>query len=523
MIKISNIEIQRFRSIIYINIPINITKNYILICGQNNVGKTNVLRALNLFFNPNLYDPKVDIPNLKNATWGGAVHPRITLSFNEANDVYLISRDFKDYNDTTNALSGTKNRKSLSNQEVEKLLSRVHFFFIESANLVMPDIIEMISQDIITLEYDKARFSKNKMALKGAYDTYIDGLREILGAFADEISSTFKWFRESWKVELNVPKNSDTFRDLISDDVTLSINDKGSVGVVEKGSGLQRLAIIILFFEIALRISRQKSIIICIDEPDIFLHEGLQKKLKTFLDQQPDNIQIICTTHSKVFIDTFRMDNVFLLDATVSEQFVKRRNRLVNVVETLLVDINTESGYKLICEHLGIEEREFELLEKFNILVEGECDKKYLSELTKFFNIDQVNIISANGADNIIKFLDFYEGYYRINASFVPKIRIILDNDQKGRETIKKTQSKKGYTHIQIDSLLMSNCFDNANKNFDHNTTNNEIEDFVYPEVICYLVNTLLSKRGMQPINIKKVCGKIKKIAFSEYRNTQYY
>ena len=69
----------------------------------------------------------------------------------------------------------------------------------------------------------------------------------------------------------------------------------------------------------------------------------------------------------------------------------------------------------------------------------------------------------------------------------------------------------------------MSNCFDNANKNFDHNTTNNEIEDFVYPEVICYLVNTLLSKRGMQPINIKKVCGKIKKIAFSEYRNTQYY
>ena len=34
----------------------------IAICGQNNVGKTNTLRAINLFFNPECFDLQLDIP-----------------------------------------------------------------------------------------------------------------------------------------------------------------------------------------------------------------------------------------------------------------------------------------------------------------------------------------------------------------------------------------------------------------------------------------------------------------------------
>ena len=515
MIKIKKIEIQRFRSIIFISLEINTNSNFISICGQNNVGKTNVLRAINIFFNPITYNPKLDIPNLKNATWGGAVHPKITITFfdDASNNTYIISRDFKDYNDSTTGLLGIFNRANMSLSEINKLINRIQYFYIESANLVMPDIIEMISQDMITLEYDKARFSKSRRELKDAYDTYIDGLREILDIFANDISGTFKWFRDNWNIVLNVPKNSDTFRDLISDDVTLSINDRGSVGVVEKGSGLQRLAIILLYFEIATRMSTKKNIIISIDEPDIFLHEGLQRKLKTFFDNKSKDLQIIYTTHSKVFIDTYRMQNTFLLDAKLSEQYIKRRNKIVDVIESFLVDINTDEGYELVCQHLGIEEKSIDMLEKYNLLVEGECDKNYINELSKFFELDQINIITANGADNMIHFLNFYEAYYKNYDSSKPKIRVVLDNDSKGREVYKRIKAKN-YNHIIIKIILLPNFLNDSNMNLEKNNTNNEIEDFIYPEVMCYLINILLGKRNMVELNSRTICRKINQPAF---------
>lgn len=81
MIKITKLTIQRYRSIIDMSLDFNVDSNIVSICGPNNVGKTNVLRALCLFFNPQLYNPKTDIPTLKNATWGGAVHPKIIVDF----------------------------------------------------------------------------------------------------------------------------------------------------------------------------------------------------------------------------------------------------------------------------------------------------------------------------------------------------------------------------------------------------------------------------------------------------------
>ena len=68
-----------------LTIKIETECNTISICGQNNVGKTNTIRAINLFFYPDLYEPKLDMPTLKNATWGGSVHPKIELTFVNAN------------------------------------------------------------------------------------------------------------------------------------------------------------------------------------------------------------------------------------------------------------------------------------------------------------------------------------------------------------------------------------------------------------------------------------------------------
>jgi len=525
MLKVLYVKIQRFRSIMDMHFEVNSRNNLVAFCGQNNVGKTNVLRAINVFFNPDHYNQQTDIPTLKNATWGGSVHPKIEITFfdNKNNIYYCIIRDFKPNKDDLFSLSGFKykgsskrklGKENIKPKDLESILNKFSFIYIESINTVIPNLINGISQDVLTLQFDKTRFSNNKKALKEAYDTYVDGLQEILNVFSNDISSTFKNFKENWKVAFHVPKSSDRFRDLISDDVSLQIEDNGSKGIDDKGSGLQRLAHILMEFEAADRIISKKDVIICIDEPDIYLHEGLQKKLKSFIDEKTKKMQVFYTTHSKIFIDTYKLENTVLLSCKYFEQFVTRKNKIIDVIETLKIDIDTEEGYEKICDHLGIEKDNYEVLEKHNILVEGMSDKKYIEELARFFNIECKNIIPANGANNIEKYLDFYNSYYKNNSVYKPKIKIILDNDNKGREVYKKVSSKN-YQYLDTVFVLQDNFKGDANKQLEKNNTNNEIEDLLYPELICHLMNVVLNKKGLVSLDEKTVCSQCNKKSFS--------
>lgn len=528
MLCIVNCNISRYRSILSMAMDISSELNLIAICGQNNVGKTNTLRAINLFFHPETYAPEVDMPKIKHATGGQSIHPKIEITFwDDQNDIYYsICRDMKLYSEPLQELSlygnsfildgkKKKDKQNLSSEQIKTILDQIEFVYIESINTFIPELIGKITEGIINVEYDKARFSQSRKALKDAYDTYIDGLSAILGTFANDISNTFKFFRDNWKVEFIVPKNSETLRDLISEDVRLSLDDNGSIGVLDKGAGLQRLATILLNFEMLSRINRKKSIIVCIDEPDAYLHEGLQRKLKTLFDEKSSSMQLLFTTHSKVFINEYSMRNVFLLDSRHYEQYSTRKKRNINVMETILVDINDQIGYDKICAHLGIEAVTYELLQRNNLLVEGNCDKKYLTNLFNYFELPCPNIESLNGADNATKYLEFYDSYYRNNTTqYKPKVKVILDNDIKGREIYNKIKAIT-YRHIDVSVMLLQNHNNSGNTETEKNNTNNEIEDFMYPEVMVYLINSLLERKNMTKLNTSIVCRKIHTVSFS--------
>jgi hypothetical protein len=183
-------------------------------------------------------------------------------------------------------------------------------------------------------------------------------------------------------------------------------------------------------------------------------------------------------------------------------------------METLKVDINTEEGYKKICDHLGIEKDNYEILKEFNILTEGNSDKKYIEELSRYFKIKCPNTISVNGADNFDKFLNFYNSYYMNSSNYKPKIRVILDNDQKGREVYTKLISKT-YNWLDVEFVLLTNFLDNSNKNTEKNNTNNEIEDFIYPDLVCYLINLILKRKGLNPLNNKYIIENCQKPSFN--------
>ena len=301
---------------------------------------------------------------------------------------------------------------------------------------------------------------------------------------------------------------------MISSDIDFYFNDKTNRNIDSKGSGLQRLGYILMHSKLIDKI-KNKFIILLIDEPDIYLHNGLQTKLKNHLIEPSKKAQIIITTHSKTFIDSYQLRNTFLLDIKIDEAIhYVRAGKDFYPVNTILVDIEQTNGNKKIKEYLGIESDDYELLQDYNIIVEGNCDKKYLEEFGKFFSLKVPNIISSSGVTNIEKHLEFYNAFYQDKPE-KPAILVLYDNDQAGREIFIHLDRKITNSHFK--NIIVKQDFtpnylgekpDIAKVKLNQGNQNFEIEDFLFPELLTKLCNDILSKKGLNSINSKSVLKK---------------
>lgn len=513
--KIRSIQIKRFRSILNLKLELDSLEHIATICGANNAGKTNVLRAINLFFNPEDYRASEDSPNHKfNGSRGGKVYPEITLDFQENNIIYRITKAFDI--EGVSKFSGEKiisrtEKQVLDTNFLNSFHNKISFFFLPSINISFPDLINNLIEEIYDLEYSKARFSGLKSELKESFDNYVNGLVEILNSLAEEINPTFQEFNKNWEVGFEYVSDIKKFRDLISNDVDFFFNDKSNRNIEAKGSGLQRLGFILMHSRILSKIKNKQPILL-IDEPDIYLHQGLQKKLKAHLENLCPKSQIIITSHSPMFIDSYNLRNTFLLDLEIGQKIIyQRTNKEFYPLNTCLVDIEQSTGNQKIREYLGIELDEYDLLSDYNIMVEGDSDKKFIEETSRFFSIKSANIIPTHGVSKYEKYLDFYDSFYK-DKPIQPKMRLIFDNDSAGREEYKKIfkkNAKNNYQNLDVTCEFIPNCFGERpshNDVIENNIKSNyEIEDFIYPELLVEIVNNILSKRSFNKVPWKDI------------------
>ncbi|BAU14509.1 DNA replication and repair protein RecF [Leptolyngbya sp. NIES-3755] len=524
MIKIHRVHIKRFRSINNLELCVNQENNFITICGENNAGKTNILRAIDLFFHPEKYERMNDVPNNKRVSGGGTAYPNITIDFSLSGDeTYRITRDFylNDLRGTSGESIKQENNNrttiSLSEKAIKAFLDNVHFFFVESVNISFPALINTLIDDIYDIEYGDSRLKGLKGDLKGYFDSYTQGLLTVLKDLSDEINPIFREYKDNWGVDFDLGIDVKKFRDLITDQIMFYISDGSNKNIAGKGSGLQKLAYILMHARIIEKIKPGRAVFLLIDEPDVFLHQGLQKKLQQHLKSLSQKSQIFITTHSPTFIDSYKLENVFLLDLEITKgkAYSRAGGEKYDLLDTKVVNITQFDGSKKIKEYLGIENRDYELLDRFNIIVEGETDQSYLTELANFFGLELPQILSAGGADNIPQRLDFYKSYYEDNEEIAPCILVLLDNDNKGREVAKRIKPNK-YLPVNVQVRFVPNFLGESPSvdNLANITTNHEIEDFIYPKLLCDLINRLLRKKKMKIINVNKVCSQIEMPAF---------
>ena len=524
MYYISKVHIQHYRSIDDLCFEIADGNLPVAICGQNNVGKTNTLRAINLFFHPNSFDPKTDIPVDKYLTCGYDFMPKIALTFSSrdgSDTSYELTREFSK---TSRGKLSCVERKTNSGEEEQitetpfdiykaiHMVWRIKFRYIGSIDVNTTELINDLTGDLLESKNPDSCFEDKINELRDAYLSYCRGLQEILDEFTTDMSETLHYFRENWDVRFAVPEAADRFRDMISDDVELQIDDKSGLGVSTKGSGLQRLAVILLNFELLKRMEEARKgfdgAVLCIDEPDIYLHETLQKKLYKYI--KDCHCQVFYATHSKNFIEEENLSNVVYLHAEQHTTSDPASGRNDEYITTGCVRLNSPQGYKLICEDLGIEPVIINepVLSAHNILVEGECDKKYLTGLADYFRIDHsdVKLIVAGGVTRFKGMLDVYNAFNRGNKGVKPQIHALFDDDEEGRGAYKSLDPKKKcYPNINVETVMIKNY-----KGEKSRKGNYEIEDLIYPEVICHIINGILSKRGMSklaPDNVMEFLG----------------
>lgn len=526
--KIRKVEIKRYRSIVDLRLDLNPQNNFITICGANNTGKTNVLRAVNLFFNPSEYIASEDSPNHKfHGSRGAKVYPEITIHLIDKDErLYVVKRSFgiSGLDSTTGNYKdkGSTVKNEIEEKGLHKLIEGIAFFFIPSINISFPELINKLIEDVYDLEYSKSRFRGLKQELKDSFETYIKGVVNVLNDLANEINPTFQEFNENWNVGFEFGSDVTKFRDLISNDIEFYLNDKSNRNIEGKGSGLQRLGYILLHSRIIKKITKKQTILL-IDEPDVYLHQGLQRKLKDYLYKLSEKTQVFITSHSPVFIDSYKLENVFLLDLDIGDaQTYQRINKEFHVLSTMNVNLNDFDGLKKIQDYLGIKSDDFELLDPYNVMVEGDSDKIYIEETCNYFNLECPKIIPSHGVTKFEKYLEFYNSFHE-ERDYCPTICLLFDNDNAGRNEFKKLHKrikKRGFPNLNIKTLFITNCYGDQPSDedvlSDKINSNYEIEDFIYPEIICRNANLILKKRSFKTVRFSSIKSKITAASFKE-------
>ena len=317
--KISNIDIEQFRSIKKCNLRFN---EITTVIGENNAGKTALLRALNSVFN---WDEERKYFEDNTHQYAPRTVSKIILTFDAVPDkeVYhgklnngkLILRLSYSY-------SATRRGKSLYCDSNAGNIAVDDGFITELKKDIDYIYIPANRSNIDLIWGENSVFKKVLVA----YSQHYTQLRDNASAQIGRVGKTLKNSIFS-KIEKEFESMSmlDATEHYIFDytdnlDYSIFLNkmgihirDSGKIyPVTEYGSGIQSLSVIALYR--ALAKNKNVNVILGLEEPETNLHPHAQKKLIASIknNRQLTEVQAIMTTHSTVIVDELEHEDVIL-------------------------------------------------------------------------------------------------------------------------------------------------------------------------------------------------------------------
>jgi len=340
--KIKQIHIHNFRSIKDIKIEL---KNYSLLIGENNVGKTNIIRALRVFYNDLKYDPKKDFPKFNTDDQKSWIEIEYLTTEEEqnylrreyrSNDKILKVRKILKTNDSrfrdkvkpnqSNIFAYENNQLSpnffygAKNVSLNKLGNIIYIPEIskidESIKMTTSSPLKNMLSFVVKKVVEK---SENYKSLKEAFEHFNRDFKkesvENLSIFGltKDINKELKEWNVRFGIDINPIKPDDIIKHLISHYIEDSQLGNQRVSIDSFGQGLQRHLIYTLiklsvkYTDVKKPVKKEFSpdfTLILFEEPEAFLHPSQQEKLNANLIKLGENEeqQVLITTHSPIFV-----------------------------------------------------------------------------------------------------------------------------------------------------------------------------------------------------------------------------
>lgn len=238
----------------------------------------------------------------------------------------------------------------------------------------------------------------------------------VFNKLSKKLSSGAKIFMPSIRKITLVPGEPETS---LESAPTVMVDDGKKTKIELKGDGIKSLLAISIIYE-SLKDSKNKNIILAIEEPESHLHPDAIHILKNVLMQLSEKNQVIITTHSPLLIDNYKISNNILVENSMAKP-AKKISEIRNTLGVKLGDNLISARLVILTE--GI--RDIEILKAW--VSKSNKIKQSIKDGTIVFD-------SLDGASNLSKKVDLY------NAIGV-SVYSFLDKDLDGLNAVKMTNS----------------------------------------------------------------------------------
>jgi len=465
--QITHVEIRNFRALQSVSVPLS---GFSVLLGENDVGKTSFLHALDKYF----IGKKLDDP----ADWfkeDTSEDIRIVLTFGKCptdqlaglcrtDGSVVVSKVFPfGKPPQVRAVLDDGSAVDVPKPLLEAWFSSERFHFIP----VRRDLAVQFSMGKTAL---LGKTLRARMKAKLADGSAAESLTELSGILADSIAEP----RARLEAFLQQQMHNDAIRlgfDELEVDpiegvrflVRLSDDRVNNVNIENRGAGTQNNLIIALFRLIA-ELTTEGYLILAMEEPENSLHPKAQRQLLSVIQEISAKSQVVVTTHSPIFIDRSRFENNILMTRTTSGNTVAKTFDV-----SLLDQVRTD---------LGIRASDALLKGGGNcaVLVEGATEEDGFPTFMEMCGLSEfrlgIAIINMDGSD----FQKARTVAQLLHAYSIPCVIVLDRNAQKTVEDLERVKA------ASLPNIKRVFCLKRGN-----------IEDYFPLEIVAEVVNQQLS------------------------------
>lgn len=267
------------------------------------------------------------------------------------------------------------------------------------------------------------QFTKLLTGENESQDGRLAQLKEFEAMLSKKLSECMKG--TTMKLDVAPPDIKDVFQS----GTRILVNDGVLTPIETKGHGMQRSVIFVIFRAYADLLKKEqnektkgRALIFGVEEPELYLHPQMQRTMFALLKEISKTDQIIFTTHSSFFVDMTEYQSICI----VLKRDLTEGTKVIQYQDEIFPESDDKKQFRLLVEFDP--ERNELFFGKKVVLVEGETEKAVFPLIAQKVNSDYIfyehgiTIVECGGKDSLPFFM-------KVLNSFRIKYIAIYDKD----------------------------------------------------------------------------------------------